>query len=143
MGDAGGVEAREFAGATATVASARAMVDDWLDRQRAPDELRERAALVVSELASNAVQASPQRPYEVRVGPDAAPGSVVIAVMNAAPVAAIPDRDDWGPDSPLAHRGRGLAIVDAVADAVAIDESGPGRVVVTARLSPRDGRRPG
>lgn len=127
---------RAYPGATSSLRTVRADVVSWLDGGGAGDDVRERAALVVSELAANAVQAAPGRPFEVDARWDAA--HVVVTVRNATDGERPPRRSSWGPVDALAPRGRGLAIVDALADGVAVDDDG-GDVVVSARLR-LDGR---
>lgn len=125
-----------FAGATITIALARKLVDDFLQRRSAPKDLRERAALAVSELASNAVQASPGEDYQVTVEEITDAPEFVIGVTNSTSAEAIPPREDWGPQDVLAPRGRGLAIVESVSDSVQIENIEGGLVSVNARLSP-------
>lgn len=125
----------EFAGVSMTIALARNLVDEFLERRAASQDLRERAALAVSELASNAVQASPDHTYVVAVEEDAQSGELVIAVTNGASIESIPPNERWGPADILAPRGRGLAILEAISDRVDIEPAGTGAVVVTARLS--------
>ncbi len=93
----------------------------------------DRAVLVVSELASNAVQASPGEVLGVDLSaPD--PLHLLIVVMNRSGRAP-PSRDDWGPIHRLAPRGRGLSIVDALSEDMSVDyDPVSGRVVVSASL---------
>jgi anti-sigma regulatory factor (Ser/Thr protein kinase) len=123
-----------LAGSTATINTARCAADDWLAQRGAGDDLRYRVALVVSELASNAVQAAPSRPYELSMAATAA-DSVTISVTNSDVNDAPPPKDHWGPGDVLAPRGRGLAIVDTLADEVIVDRSRGGTVTVVARVS--------
>ena len=123
-----------FAGSTATVGPARKLADAWLAGRGASADLCERVALVVSELASNAVQAAPGRPYELRVGPGREPGTVTVSVVNEAIRSDVPSRDERGPDHPLAPRGRGLFIVEALARSVAVARPADGQVAVTAHV---------
>lgn len=120
-----------YEGATGQLRHVRADVVAWLDRGGAGVEAQERAALVVSELAANAVQAAPGRRFDVGARWDG--GHVVVTVRNATDGDRPPHRDAWGPVDALAPRGRGLAIVDALAEGVQIDDDGTD-VVVTARL---------
>lgn len=127
---------RAYDGATSSLRSVRTDLLGWLADAGADDEVRERAALVVSELAANAVQAAPGRRFAV----DAAweDPHVVVTVRNETDGDRPPRQATWGPVDALAPRGRGLAIVDALADGVTVDDAG-GDVVVTARLR-LDGR---
>lgn len=123
---------RRYEGDTGIVNGVRQDVDRWLRSQSADDDTRERAALVISELASNAVQASPGRAFEMSLR--RTPIGVCITVVNQAEDAAVPDRRDWGPDDVLAPTGRGLAIVDALCVRVSIETSDSGEVCVEADL---------
>lgn len=123
-----------FEGTTATINSARALVDDWLVGLDASVDLRDRAALVVSELSSNAVEASPGLLYEVGIG---RLGDLIrLSVTNRVSDEAPPPRGDWGPDDVLAPRGRGLAIVDMIATSVTVDRSETHRITIVATLAP-------
>jgi anti-sigma regulatory factor (Ser/Thr protein kinase) len=125
---------REFQGRTETLRQARVEVAGCLAARHLAHGVRERAELIVSELASNAVQAAPGVPYRVRVAiePD---DSVVIALTSESPDAGgLPPRALWGPTSVLAETGRGLLIVDQLSDDVTVDRPRPDRVVVTATL---------
>jgi anti-sigma regulatory factor (Ser/Thr protein kinase) len=124
---------RRYEGITAVVNGVRLDIDAWLIAQAADDDTRARAALVVSELVSNAVQASPGFPFDLsaRRGDH---GLITLTVVNRADDAQIPPRSDWGPDDLLAPGGRGLAIIDSLCDAVAIT-SGDGNVAVEATLA--------
>jgi anti-sigma regulatory factor (Ser/Thr protein kinase) len=123
---------REYDGTTSTLRVARNDVVECL-RGHVPDEdIQERAQLVVSELATNAIQASPGVAYGLRIslGPD---GSLIMAVTSATESDAPPPRNQWGPAHPVAVRGRGLLIVDKLTDEVDVEQTS-GTIVVTARL---------
>jgi anti-sigma regulatory factor (Ser/Thr protein kinase) len=137
--------ARTYDGRTDTLRSVRADMLAWLDGGGVDTEAQERAALVVSELAANAVQAAPGRRFEVQAAWEG--GHMVVTVRNATDGDRPPLRSTWGPAHALAPRGRGLAIIDALAEGVDVAER-DGFVVVTARLrvegtgiDGRDGRR--
>lgn len=120
-----------FDGSTATLNRARLTVADCLSSHGIAEADVERAALVVSELTTNAVEAS-QDPYRVEVIVE--PEQVLIRVANRASVDDLPPPEAWGPDSVLAPRGRGLAIVEALSDAVRYGEAEDGWLEVTATL---------
>jgi len=61
---------REYQGRTETLRQARTEVGGWLAAHDLGSDVRERAELVVSELASNAVQAAPGTPYRLCVSID-------------------------------------------------------------------------
>ena len=122
---------REYEGETSTLRSARNDVVDALGAHLSDQELQERAELVVSELATNAIQASPGTAYGLRVSLDG-DGSVVIAVTSHTERTELPPRSAWGPTHPMALRGRGLLIVDKLTDEVDIQRSAADTLVVTA-----------
>jgi anti-sigma regulatory factor (Ser/Thr protein kinase) len=120
------------AGETASLRPARLAVQAFLSDNGVADEVIERAKLIVSELATNAVEASPGRDYRLSVAVDA--DRVIIRVRNRAPGGPLPPRTEWGPDSLLALRGRGLHLVAALADEVGVHEQ-PESVEVTAVIA--------
>lgn len=124
---------RTFAGRTSTIAVARHFAAESAAALGCDDDVRARLALVVSELASNAVEAS-HDDYTVGIDPTG-DGSVVVTVTNHADRPDIPDRDDWGPHQPLATRGRGLGIVEHLATGVEV-AAHPSAVTVTVLVSP-------
>ncbi len=128
-----GVLDREYEGTTSTLRAARSDVVGWLKERRIDQDLQDRAALVLSELASNAVQASPGNAYSLRVSLSD-DGSVVMAVTSSTGGDRPPPRDDWGPATILAARGRGLLIVGKLSEQVDVDQPAGGMVVVTATL---------
>lgn len=128
-----GVFDRSYGGTTDSLRTARNDVTTWLVGNETGEDLRDRVALVLSELASNAVQASPGVPYDVRVS--AIDGSVVVAVTSKTDAGRPPPKDRWGPTTLLATRGRGLLIVDQLSDDVVVDLPVHDTVVVTATLS--------
>jgi anti-sigma regulatory factor (Ser/Thr protein kinase) len=122
---------REYDGTTGTLRAARNDVVDFL-REHVPDEdLHERAELVVSELATNAIQASPGVAYGLRVAL-AGDGSVVLVVRSSTRNGVPPPREVWGPAHPTAPRGRGLLIVDGLTDELAVERPSDDTIVITA-----------
>lgn len=96
----------DYAGEPASVARARAFVAGMLDT--APDELRDRAVLITSELATNAVL---HARTDFTVTATLADHEVRVAVTDhrgGLPVARQP-----APDEP---HGRGLLIADRLSD---------------------------
>jgi anti-sigma regulatory factor (Ser/Thr protein kinase) len=124
---------REYDGSTRTLRDARSDVVGLLRARPADQDLQDRAELVVSELASNAVQASPGSPYGLRVWFDRY-GSLVMAVTSRSDRDSLPPRGSWGPATLLAARGRGLLIVGSLADQVDVEQPVAGRVTVTVTL---------
>ena len=92
--------------------------------------------MIVSELTSNAIQASPGSAYNVEVVrvDDAA----AISVRNRPDGRFPPPREQWRPAEQmslgeLSPRGRGLATVESLSDELTIEHDGD-VVIVTARL---------
>jgi anti-sigma regulatory factor (Ser/Thr protein kinase) len=136
-GDPGAVLWRDYDGDLATLRTVRRDVTEWLAELGADDETKERAALVVSELTSNAVQAAPGRTYNLQVT-RLDDGSAAISVRNRPIGSRPPARELWrpAPATPprkLLPRGRGLAIVDSLSEDVTVEHLGDD-VVVTARV---------
>ena len=88
--------------------------------------------LVLSELCSNAIEASPGETFTVRAEPCG--GRLTVAVRNPT-TASLPPRAAWRGTDVLAPRGRGLAIVDLLSDSVVTDTSG-GFLTVTVTFEP-------
>jgi anti-sigma regulatory factor (Ser/Thr protein kinase) len=104
-----------------------------LNDQNVDEDLLERAELVLSELASNAVQASPGNPYKLRLSLDA-DGSLVMALTSHSRNGGPPPRGSWGPSAVLAPSGRGLMIVDELSDTVEVERPTDDTVVVIATI---------
>ncbi len=118
-----------YAGETATINQARLDLATWLqanDLATVTDD----AQLILSELISNAIEASPDQSY--RVVAQIMPNAVAITVTNRS-TAELPAEEDWTPKSVLAPQGRGLLIVNALSESVTIEQSG-GATLVSARL---------
>ena len=122
-----------YEGETATLNVARHDVDEWLEAAGIGDAIRRSVALVVSELATNAVQAAPAHAYDVHVE-FTTDSSIAIRVRNDIVTTTVPERADWHPVDQLAARGRGLSVVDHLADSVDVDESDADTVTVTALM---------
>jgi anti-sigma regulatory factor (Ser/Thr protein kinase) len=127
----------EYAGDLATLRSARRDIINWLREQGVNGDVGERAALIVSELTSNAIQASPGHPYTVeatRIDDTFAS----ISVRNHPGGQKPPPREKWRPVAKvslqdLSPRGRGLLIVESLSDGLTIEHH-TDEVTVTARL---------
>jgi anti-sigma regulatory factor (Ser/Thr protein kinase) len=124
---------REYDGTTHTLRTARTDVVGCLNERGVDQDLQERAELVLSELASNAVQAAPGNPFSLRLAL-AGDGTLVLAVSSQTHNGGPPPRREWGPDNVLAPTGRGLMIVDQLAERVDVERPDVDRVVVTAIL---------
>lgn len=128
---------REYGPDLRTLHVARQDVVAWLADLGADDGTQERAALIVSELCSNAIQNSPGLPYSLRITRIDA-DHVGIAVRNRPADHLPPARELWRPAGDvtlkdLSLRGRGLAIVDSLSEEVTIEHLGD-ELVVTARV---------
>lgn len=118
------------------LAHIRADVARWFSEQGFSAETAERAVLLVSELCSNAVEAGPDHPIDLHLtAADGTGTGAVVSVSNTTLGNVPPPHERWIPSDPLAPRGRGLAIVDALADQVRVDTSVPGRITVVAHIS--------
>jgi len=118
-----------YDGTTETINQARTDLVEWLLEQGLSGVSAD-AQLVVSELTSNAVEASPDEPYSVAAWIDA--GTLCITVTNRSN-AELPPPGDWSPETVLAPQGRGLLIVKALSAAVHIDQTDH-ETVVSAHL---------
>lgn len=128
---------------------ARRLAVGQLNAWRIPygSEVSEAVALIVAELAANAVTHGrvPGRDFELRLG--LMTGSVRVEVTDSRSGPRPPDPMDVLAPSPLAESGRGLLVVDAVADRwEVLDREPPGKTVraevdVPPQLSPV--KRPG
>ena len=128
---------RDYEGDLVTLRAARAAVIDWLAGLGADDDTRERAALIVSELSSNAIQAAPGRTYSLQLA-RVDDGCATISVRNHPTGSLPPARESWRREPAtqlrnLLPRGRGLAIVDSLSEDVTVEHHGDD-VVVTARV---------
>ncbi|QIJ62392.1 ATP-binding protein [Streptomyces sp. JB150] len=86
-------------------------------------------AAIVAELAANAVTHGrvPGRDFELRLA--LVPGSVRIEVADTRTPQRPPGPGDVRPPHPLAEAGRGLVLVDALADRWEVLERAPGKTV--------------
>ena len=123
---------RHYEGEAATLRAARRDVLSWLDERGADEAAKQRAALIVSELATNALQASPGQTYTVQVA-FVDDDHAAISVRNHASGGRPPAHEHWHLTDRTSLRGRGLAIVKSLSEDVTVD-SDHGEVVVTARI---------
>lgn len=112
----------------------------WMRSAELDDEVIDDLEVVYSELAANAVAASPSTSDEVRVRAQVDEGNFMLQVSNRTEAtgqipSTAPDLDD-----PLRPNGRGLLIARAFVDTVEIDLESPDRIVVRCcrRLVPAD-----
>lgn len=101
----------------------------WMRSAELDDETVEDLEVVYSELAANAVAASPQPSDEVRVQAEIDLGTLVLEVSNRTEdpqqLPQTPDLDD-----PLRSNGRGLLIARAFVDSIDVEVTGAGRLLV-------------
>ena len=128
---------RVFDGDLRTLHAARTDAVEWLTALGADEGTRERAALIVSELCSNAIQNSQESTYSlevIRLDNETA----AISVRNRPADKLPPPRELWRPAGDLSLkelslRGRGLAIVDSLSEELTIEHLGDD-LIVTSRL---------
>ena len=104
---------------TASLPEARDDFVAWLGADESLAELRDEMLVVLSELLSNAIDAStdPEDAVAVRAWID--DGGLTLEVTN--PASAVFDASDhWDYDDPLRPGGRGLIIVESLVDDMAI-----------------------
>jgi anti-sigma regulatory factor (Ser/Thr protein kinase) len=100
------------------MAEVRREVRRWLDERGTPAAVVEELVLAADELCTNAVEAADGGMVELVVRHD---GSAIhLAVSNAGHAAPDLSRPDPRPDDALQDRGRGLEIVRAFTDSLAI-----------------------
>ena len=122
----------EFPGETSSIWAARRACSSWVAEATGDTDVAGKAALVVSELVSNAVQAAPGSMFEVSASWSGAELSV--AVRNEGSAAMLPAQP-WDSPPQGAPRGRGLAIVRALASDVHVMDHGSA-LTVSVRLAP-------
>lgn len=116
------------------LARARRAFSAWL-RRRTQGEAVDELEVVFSELAANAVDASPEGSEEV-IGRAWCEGSeLVLDVVNRTdPVAAATEPvGRWDLDDPLRAGGRGLVITEALVDSMEVRLAPGQRLVVRCR----------
>lgn len=125
---------RTFDGSTSTLAEARQMVADTLSGAFVAAESIERARLVVSELASNAIEFAPGVDYTVTVECAERAIAFSITVRSRADLADIPADGTLATDEPghLVLRGRGLAIVRTLSQSMTFSQNPDGTLDIVA-----------
>jgi anti-sigma regulatory factor (Ser/Thr protein kinase) len=110
---------------------------EWMRDAELDPEMVDDLEVVYSELAANAVAASPGPADEVRVEAEIEPGMLVLEVSNRTDdprrLPRTPDLDD-----PLRSNGRGLLIARAFVDSIEVEVTAAGRLLVRCcrRLAP-------
>lgn len=108
---------------TGSISAARKAFDTWLRQSTVDDELLQDMAIVVSELASNALDgADPDQP-DADVRAEITDHVLEVVVSNRTP-ADVTDIRRWDLDDTLRGGGRGLMIVRAYTDTLGVDSTG-------------------
>lgn len=104
----------------------------WLRDTCVDDDAQAELGVVFSELAANAVDASPKPSAEVVARAWHDGDEVVLEIVNAS---GRPSErsSDWDLDDPLRTGGRGLVIVEAFVDHLEVANETNGRLIVRCR----------
>lgn len=111
---------KNYPASTAALALVRSEFDAWLSGSGVSDEERELAVLALSELAANAVESSTEATFDVTYG-RLSEHLVELVVANRSDGTADLSQLTWPLPASFASRGRGLAIVQRVAEFFHID----------------------
>lgn len=104
----------------------------WLRATCVDDEAQSELGVVFSELAANAVDASPKPSAEVIARAWHDGEDVILEIVNASGRSSQPP-SDWDLDDPLRQGGRGLVIVEAFVDELEVANEDGGRLRVRCR----------
>lgn len=119
-----------------SILSAREAFDSWLRQTTSDVELLEDMSVVVSELVSNALDGAPTDEPDAEVRAQIDDRMLRLVVSNRLPE-GMADIRHWDLDDPLRGGGRGLMIVRAYTDSLAVDSTGGAvQVRCTRRLDP-------
>jgi anti-sigma regulatory factor (Ser/Thr protein kinase) len=116
---------------------ARHQFSRWLEGTSVARHVWDELAVAFSELTANAVDASEDTSLDVGAQAWCEGSDLVLEVVNAAAGSGQPMRR-WDLDDQLRSGGRGLGIVQALVDSVAVDRDAHGRLVVRCRRSISD-----
>lgn len=126
--------ARRLGAGTASISSARQAFDTWLREATDDEEILQEMSIVVSELASNALDGADPAQPDADVRAEVARDVLEVVVSNRTP-ADLTDIRRWDLDDTLRGGGRGLMIVRAYTDTLVVDSTGDTvRVRCTRRL---------
>jgi anti-sigma regulatory factor (Ser/Thr protein kinase) len=103
------MRSQSFPARAASIPAARRYVAETLDHL--PVELRETAALLVSELATNTIRHAGGRDFEVTIEDSPGGHRLWVGVTDYGPGHPVPQRP-----APTAEHGRGLQLVGSLAD---------------------------
>jgi anti-sigma regulatory factor (Ser/Thr protein kinase) len=124
-----------FRASVDSVPHARHRLSDWLSELDMPQSTIDDMALAITELVTNAVEASPTASAPVLVHATYSDHDLCIEVIDEGVGFHLEDTNSTRP-GPRSIRGRGLPIVRALVDGVEVDRSdGRTRVVATCRLT--------
>lgn len=119
-----------------SILSAREAFDSWLRQTTNDVELLEDMSVVVSELVSNALDGAPTDQPDAEVRAEIDDRMLHLVVSNGLRD-GVADIRHWDLDDPLRGGGRGLMIVRAYTDSLAVDSTGGAvQVRCTRRLDP-------
>ena len=110
---------------------ARHSLGRWLEELKVDRNTREELALVVTELVTNAVEASPGPQHEVILQVECERDRIALHVTDEG--SGFDQQQQTEPPEPTAVRGRGLPIVHALMDDVTIDRHENRTLVRTTR----------
>ena len=119
-----------FRASIEAVPVARHSLGRWLAELDIDRTIRDELALVVTELVTNAVEASPGPHHEVALRASCDDDGIHMVIVDEGDGFALTGSVDT--PEPTAIRGRGLPIVQALMDAVSVERRDQ-RTVVTAR----------
>jgi serine/threonine-protein kinase RsbW len=103
------------------IAAARASLRGWLTPRHVPAMLIDDVLLAASEALTNAAEHGHSF--------DGSPVAVSLGVLDARLWLTITDTGAWGTPHAMADRGRGIAIIRAVSQEVAIETTASGTTV--------------
>src|SRR3954454_13679169 len=103
------------------IAAARADLRIWLTPRRVPPVLIDDVLLAASEALTNAAEHGHSF--------DGTPVEVCLGAVDAGLWLTVTDTGAWGTPHAMADRGRGIAIIRAVAQEVAIETTASGTTV--------------
>jgi anti-sigma regulatory factor (Ser/Thr protein kinase) len=106
-----------------SIGEARQAFITWLQEASTDEELLQDMSVVVSELASNALDGGDAEAPVAEVRADVDDGVLELVVSNRLPE-DVTDIRHWDLDDPLRGGGRGLMIVRAYTDSLAVDSAG-------------------
>ncbi|WP_195210391.1 ATP-binding protein [Actinomarinicola tropica] len=118
-----------------SVPVARHTLRDWLRELGSPPDVIDDLCLAITELVTNAIEASPTSAAEVSIQAVYSEPDIYLEVVDHGNGFSL-DSDTFDEPGPQSIRGRGLPIVQALVDLVAVERrNGTTKVVATRRLA--------